>query len=113
MRIVNEGEYNYVQRCNLKGRARTCESHVVTNRKHRVRSPPTRLNRRLKFRRDRRHRHQGLLTPQQLASKCKTLRQEHNDKNNSKLYNVDKTWIDDSSKKIRLVTGMTLMVSIN
>ena len=44
-----------------------------------VRSPPTRLNRRLMLRRDRPHRHQGLLIPQQLAWKCRMLRQENVD----------------------------------
>ena len=52
-KILNEGEYNYVERCNLKARAHTCESHVVTYRKQRVRSPPTRLRSRLKLRKDR------------------------------------------------------------
>ena len=77
MQILNEGEYNYVQQCILKGRSNTCESHVITYRKHRVCSPLTRLNCRLKSRRDHRNRRQGLLSPQQLAGKCRTLRQEH------------------------------------
>ena len=79
-RILNEGEYNYVQQCNLKGHAHTCELHVFSEvspfLQQSVRSSPTRLHRRLKLRKDRRHHRHGLLTSQQLAGKCTTLRQQ-------------------------------------
>ena len=44
-----------------------------------VRSPPTLPNGSLKLRRDRRNRHQALLSRQQFARKCTTLRQVHFD----------------------------------
>ena len=56
MRILNEGKYNYVEQCNLKGLAHTRESHIIT-------SSVT----------------HGLLTPQQLAGNRETLHQQQSD----------------------------------
>ena len=59
--------------------AYTHEAHVVTFRIHQVCSPPTHVNHRQKLRRDHRHGRQGLLTPPQLARKCRKLHQEYLD----------------------------------
>ena len=76
-RILNEGEYNYVEHCNLKRYTHKRDSHVFVayskqfvpkSRKRNEASPyllwslrsfPTRLHRRFKLKRDRRYHRQG------------------------------------------------------